>query len=108
MSQPSIHKMHELGLDAGEYQRLRSWMPELAVELSPPGTKVRRTESGVRVGNKGSLSVSDGGWYSFEADKGGRDPLSLMQFLQADAELAELRRVAVEWLRAHPSRRESG
>src|SRR6478736_4915779 len=99
MSQSSIHKMHELGLDAGEYQRLRSWMAELAVGLSPPGTKVRRTESGVRVGNKGSLCVSDGGWYSFEADEGGRDPLSLMMFLRPDAEPAELRRVAIEWLR---------
>src|SRR5690348_14857204 len=90
-----------LSLDAGEYLRFHSWMPEFAVELSD-STKVRRVENGVRIGWKGSLSVSYGGWYSFEADEGGRDPLSLLRFLRPDAELSELRRFAVEWLRTHP------
>jgi putative DNA primase/helicase len=99
MSQPT--SKNELDLDAGAYLRFHSWMPEFAAELSD-STKVRRVEDGVRIGRQGSLSVSYGGWYSFEADEGGRDPLSLLRFLRPDAELGELRRFAIEWLRTHP------
>jgi hypothetical protein len=101
MSSSTSKIMHQLGFDAGEYQRLTSWMPEIACELSP-GTKVRRYGNGVRVGRKGSLNVDTEGWYSFEADEGGSDPLSLMLFLRPDAEPVELRRFALEWLRTHP------
>jgi hypothetical protein len=95
-------KLNQLGLDDGEYKRLVTWTVDIAVELLP-GAQVRHTDSETRIGRKGSLVVyDDGHWHSFEADEGGRDVRSLIEFLEPGIEPVELRRFVLEWLRTHP------
>jgi hypothetical protein len=108
MPQPA-RKLNQLGLDDNDYARLCSWLSEIAIELSPPGVRVRRFGGETRIGRKGSLVIyDDGHWHSYEADEGGQDPRSLIEFLRPGFGIVEVRQLAVSWLRAHPSNGSGG
>ena len=65
----STTKFSKLGLDNADYDRLCSWIAEIAVERSPRA-QVRRSDGETRIDRKGSLVVyPDGHWHSFEADE---------------------------------------
>jgi hypothetical protein len=77
-------------------------MPELAVALSPRGTRVQREGDAVRLGRKGSLKIFyNGFWNDYEADEWGRGPGSLIAHMRPGIEPVELRVYVLDWLKAH-------
>jgi hypothetical protein len=93
------------GLDPREYARLRTFMPEIAVDLSP-NTQVRWINYGeevVRIGKKGSLCIYVDHWRSYEDDEnGGDDPFELIAFCQPELATEEIRRYVTTWLMRNP------
>jgi hypothetical protein len=93
-----VSQIDKLGLGEAEYRRLTSWEVHIAIDLSP-GARIRRTDDGVRLGRKGSLSVKlDGRWHAFDGDEHGYGPRSLIAFLRPDFEPADIRQYALNWL----------
>jgi hypothetical protein len=88
-------------LDKESLRRLDTWISLIARGLRPDAP-VASTADGLRLGRKGSLSITAAdGWYDHEAGKGGRDALSLIRHLRGcSAEAAVL--WAREWLEQHP------
>jgi putative DNA primase/helicase len=68
-------------LDKESLRRLDTWIGLIARALRPDAP-VASTADGLRLGHKGSLSISADGWYDFEASVGGRDALSLIRHLR--------------------------
>ena len=65
-----------------EIRRLDSWTGVIAQSLRPEAP-VARTADGLRIGRKGSLSITtDATWYDHETGKGGHDALSLIRHLR--------------------------
>ena len=65
-----------------EIRRLNSWAGVIAQSLRPEAP-VARTADGLRIGRKGSLSITaDATWYDHETGKGGHDALSLIRHLR--------------------------
>jgi putative DNA primase/helicase len=70
-------------LDKESLRRLDTWIGQIARALRPDAP-VASTADGLRLGRKGSLSITaTDGWYDHEAGKGGRDALSLIRHLRA-------------------------
>ena len=87
-------------LDKESLRRLDTWIGLIARALRPDAP-VASTADGLRLGRKGSLSISADGWYDFEAPVGGRDALTLIQYLRGrSAEDATY--FALDWLGRHP------
>jgi hypothetical protein len=83
-------------LDKESLRRLDTWIGVIARALRPDAP-VASTTDGLRLGRKGSLSISADGWYDFEASVGGRDALILIQHLRGrSAEDAAY--FALDWL----------
>jgi hypothetical protein len=83
-------------LDKESLRRLDTWIGVIAGALGPDAP-VASTTDGLRLGRKGSLSISADGWYDFEASVGGRDALILIQHLRGrSAEDAAY--FALDWL----------
>jgi hypothetical protein len=102
MARPvAVSQLNTLGLSEEEFHRATTWMPEIAIALSP-GDHYKQDGNAIRVGSKGSLKVTAGFWYSFEADETGRDPVSEIQFLRPDWGPAVIRQYLVNWLQEHP------
>jgi Protein of unknown function (DUF3631)/Toprim domain len=89
-----------LGLPDAELARAATWMPEIAIDLSPG---VRHYQDGeyVRIGRKGSLRVRAGYFRSYEFGEVGFDAAAEIAFLRPDWELAQIREYLVGWLRGH-------
>jgi hypothetical protein len=101
MSQSATRKALPLGLSEAEYRRLATWAPAIGVHFSP-GALVRQGSGKTFIGRKGSLVVYDHGrFFSFETWKGG-DVCELLAHLRPELEPAELRSLALTWLRDHP------
>src|SRR5512147_528049 len=65
-----------------EIRRLNSWAGGIAQSLRPEAP-VARTPDGLRIGRKGSLSITaDATWYDHETGKDGYDALSLICHLR--------------------------
>ncbi len=69
-----------------DFERLNTWLPEIAAALRPGVPMKAQPDGSVRIGNKGSLSVGPGTglWYDHAVGEGGRDALSLLQHLRAE------------------------
>jgi hypothetical protein len=67
-------------LDGEALRRLNTWIAAIAQVLRPDAP-VAHTTDGLRLGRKGSLSITTDGWYDHEAHRGGRDALTLIQHL---------------------------
>ena len=81
-------------LDKELLRRLDTWVGQIAQALRPDAA-VASTADGLRLGRKGSLSITaTDGWYDHEAHKGGRDALSLIRHLRGCSAEA-----AVSWAR---------
>jgi hypothetical protein len=87
-------------LDKQSLRRLDTWIGQIARALRPDAP-VASTADGLRLGRKGSLSITaTDSWYDHEAHKGGRDALSLIRHLRGcSAEAALL--WARGWLIQH-------
>lgn len=69
-------------LDAESLRRLNTWTGAIA-QILRPEAPLTRTAEGIRLGRKGSLSITAAdGWFDHEAGKGGRDALSLICHLR--------------------------
>ena len=92
-----------------EFERLRSWMPEIAVALFPSGTKFTDEGDERRFLGQGGFSINRrrGLWYSFNGGKGGRSATSLIAFIKGCGE-AEAVEWANAWLGSHPGTGETG
>jgi hypothetical protein len=103
MARPGkVFQFNRLGLPEADLRWAQSWMPEIAIALSPD---VRHRVDGteVRIGRKGALRVNPGFWWSHEADEGGSDPATLVQFLRPDWDRAQVRDYLLGTCRqAHP------
>ena len=63
-------------LDAESLRRLNTWTWAIAQALRPDAP-FARTAEGIRLGRKGSLSITaDARWFDHEVGTGGRDALS--------------------------------
>jgi hypothetical protein len=92
-----------------EITRLNTWIDEIAEALKPTARLEEQSDGSIRLGSNGSLSIgpATGIWYDFEADKGGRDALALIQHLLVAEETGEQDGVQIaedwarEWLDNH-------
>ena len=81
-------------LDKESLRRLDTWTGQIAQVLRPDAP-VACTTDGLRIGRKGSLSITaDARWYDHETGEGGHDALSLIRHLRGCSAEA-----AVSWAR---------
>ena len=81
-------------LDAESLRRLKTWIAAIAQTLRSD-SPFARTAEGIRLGRKGSLSITaDARWFDHEVGTGGRDALCLIRHLKACS-----REAAVFWAR---------
>jgi hypothetical protein len=94
-------KLSAAGLSAADDERLNTWVQQIAIELRPKTPVRTESDGAIRVGNKGSLAISDeaGVWYNHEAGKGGVTALALIEHLLE--ETSSPVRWAREFLRSH-------
>ena len=77
-------------------RRLTSWLSEIVAQLRPNAPQ-RDDNGAIRTGNRGSLVLyPDGGWFDFEADRGGHGALSFLKYELGN--ISKVRSVAAEWL----------
>jgi hypothetical protein len=86
----------QLSLPEADDRRLTSWLPEIVARFRP--TAPQQANNGeIRVGSRGSLALyADGGWWDYEADRGGPGALSFAEYELEDT--GKARRFAAEWL----------
>jgi hypothetical protein len=89
-------------LSAKLFERLASWLIEIAVAFFPAGTRTRDEGDERKFSGQGfSINKRSGAWYSFTAGKGGKSPLRMIEFLggytRQDAE-----KWALGFLKTHP------
>ena len=83
-----------------EIRRLNSWAGVIAQSLRPD-SPFARTAEGIRLGRKGSLSITaDARWFDHEVGTGGHDALSLIRLLRGCSSEAAIF-WALRWLEQH-------
>src|SRR5689334_9579876 len=84
-------------IPTAEFERLRTFLPEIAAALLPPGTKWRDEGPRRRYFGMGGFAIDlrAGWWWSFAKNAGGFSPVGLVKFLKECGT-----KIAIEYLLA--------